>query len=314
MTSARRVGPSRRAGGVDQPRHHLHGERATRARGLVGATDGAAVADELRLRVDTIRSASLGASALTTAELRLLPLLPTHLSFREIGERLHVSATRSRPNRSPSTASSGSPRGARRSTACSSWVCSTARDSGTVRRIEAGPPPSPSTISPRLDGQRPSTHITTPGPGIRSSSERASTTAPRLLGAMAGCGDGDRARCVGGDRRHAVGPTGRPGRRSARRRLGEDGSRQPDGLVQGPHGAGHDQRCRAGRQVAARTDGRRVHRREHGQLAGLRLRGDGASVADRDVRCVRRREAPHDGGVRCDGRDRVRVRRGSPRT
>jgi LuxR family maltose regulon positive regulatory protein len=32
-----------------------------------------------------------GASSLTTAELRLLPLLSTHLSFREIGERLFVS-------------------------------------------------------------------------------------------------------------------------------------------------------------------------------------------------------------------------------
>jgi LuxR family maltose regulon positive regulatory protein len=31
------------------------------------------------------------ASTLTTAELRLLPLLSTHLSFREIGERLFVS-------------------------------------------------------------------------------------------------------------------------------------------------------------------------------------------------------------------------------
>jgi LuxR family maltose regulon positive regulatory protein len=31
------------------------------------------------------------ASVLTAAELRLLPLLSTHLSFREIGERLHVS-------------------------------------------------------------------------------------------------------------------------------------------------------------------------------------------------------------------------------
>jgi LuxR family maltose regulon positive regulatory protein len=30
-------------------------------------------------------------SGLTRAELRLLPLLSTHLSFREIGERLHVS-------------------------------------------------------------------------------------------------------------------------------------------------------------------------------------------------------------------------------
>jgi LuxR family transcriptional regulator, maltose regulon positive regulatory protein len=30
-------------------------------------------------------------TGLTGAELRLLPLLATHLSFREIGERLHVS-------------------------------------------------------------------------------------------------------------------------------------------------------------------------------------------------------------------------------
>ena len=33
----------------------------------------------------------LGASALTAAELRLLPLLATHLSFRELGERLDLS-------------------------------------------------------------------------------------------------------------------------------------------------------------------------------------------------------------------------------
>ena len=32
-----------------------------------------------------------GSSGLTRAELRLLPILSTHLSFREIGERLHVS-------------------------------------------------------------------------------------------------------------------------------------------------------------------------------------------------------------------------------
>jgi LuxR family maltose regulon positive regulatory protein len=31
------------------------------------------------------------ASSLTRAELRLLPLLSTHLSFREIGERLYIS-------------------------------------------------------------------------------------------------------------------------------------------------------------------------------------------------------------------------------
>jgi LuxR family maltose regulon positive regulatory protein len=38
------------------------------------------------IRVDTI-----GASTLTAAELRLLPLLATHLSMAEIGERLFVS-------------------------------------------------------------------------------------------------------------------------------------------------------------------------------------------------------------------------------
>jgi LuxR family maltose regulon positive regulatory protein len=45
----------------------------------------------LRAKVETIQIEGLGASSLTTAELRLLPLLPTHLSFREIGDRLFVS-------------------------------------------------------------------------------------------------------------------------------------------------------------------------------------------------------------------------------
>ena len=48
-------------------------------------------AEELLGKLDTTRSEAMGASSLSTAELRLLPLLPTHLSFREIGERLHVS-------------------------------------------------------------------------------------------------------------------------------------------------------------------------------------------------------------------------------
>jgi LuxR family maltose regulon positive regulatory protein len=33
----------------------------------------------------------LGVASLTTAELRLLPLLATHLNFAEIGERLYLS-------------------------------------------------------------------------------------------------------------------------------------------------------------------------------------------------------------------------------
>ena len=48
-------------------------------------------ADELRAKVETIRAEGVGASSLTTAELRLLPLLSTHLSFPEIGERLYLS-------------------------------------------------------------------------------------------------------------------------------------------------------------------------------------------------------------------------------
>jgi LuxR family transcriptional regulator, maltose regulon positive regulatory protein len=50
-----------------------------------------AQADALRLQLDTLRGNAPGASSLTTAELRVLTLLPTHLSFREIGERLYVS-------------------------------------------------------------------------------------------------------------------------------------------------------------------------------------------------------------------------------
>jgi LuxR family maltose regulon positive regulatory protein len=48
-------------------------------------------AEQLHAQVATMRADLLGASALTAAELRLLPLLATHLTFREIGERLYVS-------------------------------------------------------------------------------------------------------------------------------------------------------------------------------------------------------------------------------
>ena len=48
-------------------------------------------AADLRSRLDVLKSEMLGASALTTAELRLLPLLATHLSLAEISERLVVS-------------------------------------------------------------------------------------------------------------------------------------------------------------------------------------------------------------------------------
>jgi LuxR family transcriptional regulator, maltose regulon positive regulatory protein len=48
-------------------------------------------AAEIQRQVETMRGDMIGASTLTTAELRLLPLLTTHLSFREIGAQLFVS-------------------------------------------------------------------------------------------------------------------------------------------------------------------------------------------------------------------------------
>jgi LuxR family maltose regulon positive regulatory protein len=47
--------------------------------------------DELVDRLAAVRGGQAGASTLTMAELRVLPLLTTHLTFREIGERLFVS-------------------------------------------------------------------------------------------------------------------------------------------------------------------------------------------------------------------------------
>ena len=47
--------------------------------------------DELRAQLDSAEVRAPGASTLTAAELRLLPLLATHLTFREIGERLYLS-------------------------------------------------------------------------------------------------------------------------------------------------------------------------------------------------------------------------------
>jgi LuxR family maltose regulon positive regulatory protein len=48
-------------------------------------------ADELHAQFDTIRMDAVGASSLTPAEVRLLRLLGTHYSFREIGQQLHLS-------------------------------------------------------------------------------------------------------------------------------------------------------------------------------------------------------------------------------
>jgi LuxR family maltose regulon positive regulatory protein len=66
------------------------------ARGILALRPGlGALGDEVeRLGVEIVGMPEPRAGAnsgLTRAELRLLPLLSTHLSFREIGERLHVS-------------------------------------------------------------------------------------------------------------------------------------------------------------------------------------------------------------------------------
>jgi LuxR family transcriptional regulator, maltose regulon positive regulatory protein len=47
--------------------------------------------DEIQTALDAIRAGHIGTSSLTVAELRLLPYLSTHLTFRQIGERLFVS-------------------------------------------------------------------------------------------------------------------------------------------------------------------------------------------------------------------------------
>jgi LuxR family transcriptional regulator, maltose regulon positive regulatory protein len=48
-------------------------------------------ADQLRSQLDHIGAEAIGTASLTMAEQRLLPLLPTHHSFREIGQHLHLS-------------------------------------------------------------------------------------------------------------------------------------------------------------------------------------------------------------------------------
>lgn len=47
--------------------------------------------DALRRKIDESSATLIGVSSLTAAELRLVPLLPTHLTYKEIGERLHLS-------------------------------------------------------------------------------------------------------------------------------------------------------------------------------------------------------------------------------
>jgi LuxR family transcriptional regulator, maltose regulon positive regulatory protein len=88
---------------LEMARAHVALSDAAGARTLLRDADGvlrrrpdlgslAAEAEELSSQLESIRVEMPGASTLTTAELRLLPYLPTHLSFREIGERLFVSS------------------------------------------------------------------------------------------------------------------------------------------------------------------------------------------------------------------------------
>ena len=46
---------------------------------------------ELHAQLDTMRMDAVGAASLTPAEIRLLRLLGTHYTFREIGGQLHLS-------------------------------------------------------------------------------------------------------------------------------------------------------------------------------------------------------------------------------
>jgi LuxR family transcriptional regulator, maltose regulon positive regulatory protein len=48
-------------------------------------------AHQLRSQLDHLRGDAIGTSPLTTAELRLVPLLATYHTFREIGQSLHLS-------------------------------------------------------------------------------------------------------------------------------------------------------------------------------------------------------------------------------
>jgi LuxR family maltose regulon positive regulatory protein len=86
---------------VELARAHLALNDVGAARELVAETDRLLVARphlglepaslELHARIDALQEMSQTVSALTGAELRLLPLLTTHLTFRQIAEQLYVS-------------------------------------------------------------------------------------------------------------------------------------------------------------------------------------------------------------------------------
>ena len=83
-----REGRPRRAGGLAFG--PVAAKLLLRHRPALGTLTGGAQALHARLAKERDSSAS-GASALTAAELRLLPLLSTHLSYPEIGQELFLS-------------------------------------------------------------------------------------------------------------------------------------------------------------------------------------------------------------------------------
>ena len=84
--------------------------------------------------------------------------------------------------------------------------------------------------------------------------------------------------------------------------MGQARERQSDRFVQGPDGAGDDRRRRAQRQAPSRPDGRRVHGRQHGLVARVRLRGEGLPAPHRQRHVLRGGEDPHDAGLRRERR------------
>ena len=96
--------------------------------------------DELESKLDTMRTGKVGASSLTAAELRLLPFLPTHLTYPQIGERLHISRNTVKSQASPSTRSWASPPATRRSSGYTRSACSRRRPFGDFMPLDvAGP-------------------------------------------------------------------------------------------------------------------------------------------------------------------------------
>ena len=75
----------------------------------------AASAEELQREADAVSERDGNVGGLTPAELRLLPLLATHFSFREIAEQLFVSRNTIKTQASRSTGSSASRAAATRS-------------------------------------------------------------------------------------------------------------------------------------------------------------------------------------------------------